>query len=138
MTNLPKKPSKLLALALGDLEKCEQDDRYVIDMQTWHITHGDGCHVCLAGAVLAQSLGCKPDEDPDFNDDYYFEALQLYALNEFRNGNIHTGFMQLDMLDMFDKSSLPASVPVCTYRYSPWLFKNQMREIVELLEGAGF
>lgn len=49
---------ELLALALDDFEKVLGDRRYAVDMGAWHErAAGDRCAVCLAGSVIAQSLG---------------------------------------------------------------------------------
>ena len=55
---VPAKISDLIQLALDDVDKCEKDGRYVIDMDNWHQPGVKKCHVCLAGAVMAQTLKC--------------------------------------------------------------------------------
>ena len=57
---LPEKLSDLLDLAVSDAIKCEEDPRYRLNMDTYHTPEKDGCHVCLAGAVMAQTMGAKP------------------------------------------------------------------------------
>jgi len=55
---LPDTLSGLLTLALDDLAKCDADLRYIVDMGSWHEPDRQGrCAVCLAGAVMAKSLG---------------------------------------------------------------------------------
>lgn len=49
--------SAVIRAALDDLAKVEADPRYVVDMNTWHGPGMGGCHVCLAGAVMAGSMG---------------------------------------------------------------------------------
>lgn len=54
---LPELPSALIRLAVKDLEACQHDKRYHINMRTWHCAEELGlevCTVCLAGSVLAQ------------------------------------------------------------------------------------
>lgn len=53
---LPDKRSSLIRLAVADLEKCERDPRYVIDMGSWIISVETTCSVCLAGSIMAQTL----------------------------------------------------------------------------------
>jgi hypothetical protein len=90
-TTLPSKPSDLIELALADLRKCEaQSDKYKIKMSEWHLPYAFGkkCAVCLAGAVMAQTLGAPvavtagprqyPENDP-----------ALVALNYLRTGDIY-------------------------------------------------
>ncbi len=94
---LPDKPSALLRLALRDLEACERDTRYIIDMQDWHEPRGDLCHVCLSGAVMTQSLAmdrfysCNP---ADFDHEL---ASKLEALDEARVGSWRRFGLQLDL-----------------------------------------
>ena len=56
VATLPDKPSELIRLALSDLEKCEGDSRYEVDMNEWHVPTQKGhvCYVCLAGSVMAK------------------------------------------------------------------------------------
>lgn len=56
MVTLPNKRSELLKLALADLEKCELNPRFRIDMYYWLISGPYHCVVCLAGSVMAQTL----------------------------------------------------------------------------------
>lgn len=65
MSILPDKISELIRVALYDLEQCERDDRYRIEMMDWHVPDEVGvedpvCEVCLAGAVMAKRLGISP------------------------------------------------------------------------------
>lgn len=59
-TQLPDKPSELIRLALKDLRKTERQFwKYKIDMDIWHsgkTSTLSRCSVCLAGAVMAQTL----------------------------------------------------------------------------------
>lgn len=61
---LPDEPSKLIRVALRDLEKCENDFRYRVDMSFWHNASEETgvCSVCLAGATLAKTMGAPPGE----------------------------------------------------------------------------
>lgn len=93
--SLPKKPSELIKLALEDLMACESDDRYSIDMLTFHALHKGmrTCSVCLSGAVMAKSLHAPFGEcvvPSDFN---FKNQNKLFALDEFRNGDIGLGLI---------------------------------------------
>lgn len=60
---LPTVPSELLSVALIDLAMAEGNEKYVVDMGAWHEPRSDGkCRVCMAGAVMAHSLKCEPDQ----------------------------------------------------------------------------
>ena len=55
---LPDYPSELLQLALDDIEVIEKDEDYKIKTSVWHDYDKDEgvCCVCIAGAVLANTL----------------------------------------------------------------------------------
>ncbi len=57
MTDLPNKLSDLLDLALVDLRRVEADPTYGVKMEFWHCKVDGCCSVCLAGAVLAKTVG---------------------------------------------------------------------------------
>lgn len=140
MNTLPDKPSELLRLAVEDLKKAEETPYYQINMGNWHQlswnweTDSSRCEICLAGAVMAFSLGTSRDrsEYPDkFPED---TRSKLLALDLFRQGGIgHAlSYIKLTLPD-----SLPASVRVAVYSINPRLFKKDMLRIANLLEGAG-
>lgn len=88
MTKLPKKLSALLRLAVEDAKKCEVDDRYRFDMTSWH-THlvwgsDSKCAVCMAGAVMAKSLGASILRD--FNPEDFEDAESLHVIDRMRVG----------------------------------------------------
>lgn len=95
-TTLPDKPSALIKLALDDLRKAERDPRYEVWMGywhtgTWHPQERTACCVCLAGAVMAGTLGAYP-ADAMFPESYDEETCgKLEALNYFRLGAVQTG-----------------------------------------------
>lgn len=85
MKVLPDKKSELLRLAVRNLEEVESmPDVYKVNMDAWHyprLDFDDKCHVCVAGSVIARTLGAKPDQvrlpyhfDPD-------DAIDLRELN---------------------------------------------------------
>lgn len=95
---LPDKPSDLIELALADLEKVEATpELYRVTMGTWYYRAKDEkhCLVCLAGSVMAQTLGCgalgshRSDwsglEPSDFQGDL---PDKLRALDYFRVGEV--------------------------------------------------
>jgi len=98
---LPGRPSALIELALKDIEQVVKKKRYGIDMGRWfHRTNqGERCTVCLAGAVMVNSLGCTPLRG-DFNItplSYGEERAALYALNSFGCGEIESGLSYMGM-----------------------------------------
>jgi len=61
--SLPKTLSGLIRIALKDEDRMFKSPMYYIDMSEWHLPAGYGpknnrvCRVCLAGAVMAGTLG---------------------------------------------------------------------------------
>ena len=87
----PETLSGLIRLALGDLRKCEQDPRYKVDMFEWHRPLNAGgqevCHVCFAGATMAQSCGLGFDknwENISFDDNWDSAHHTLNMLRQFK------------------------------------------------------
>lgn len=117
---LSDKLSDLLELALSDLEFCENDSRYVIDMQQWLV---DGCRVCLAGAVMAKTL----------NMDHVISVFDLddcgkfLAINDARVGDVYTAGRHLG------KELIGYNIPVVPYEENKELFKSQLNGLIHYL-----
>ena len=89
MKELPTQPSELIRLALEDLRACERDDRYEVYMTYSHVPVEGVCHVGLAGAVMAQTLGLPNDlriDDTDIAGYICCVEDGLRALVFFRRG----------------------------------------------------
>lgn len=158
MTQLPKKDSALIRLAVHDLELVEKDDKYVVEMGQWHqptfIDNADCfdehdvefCEVCFAGAVMAKTLKYNleyqvfPDEVGDGpNDDrfafldrirnYYFEANDLGFPDDMYIDDIRKSASSIkDFVDSMNKVK---------YDKDPDLFKKNMLAIADKLEEEG-
>jgi len=90
---LPDKMSELIRVAIVDLEKVEKlSEVYRINMSRWHVADDDSddgkvrCSVCLAGAVMAQTLGA--DATQSFRPGSFNESCKLNAIEDFRTGDI--------------------------------------------------
>ena len=135
MKQLPSKPSDLIELALQDLESVEKSPKYEVYMSEWHAyTPGaDICSVCLAGAVMAQTLKVRrkqfksPDEIKD-------KATQnaLYALNSFRLGSISHGLKTMEI--PHDKVR---NIHIPPYAEHPRKFKTAMSKMAVSLRKKG-
>lgn len=131
---LPDKPSALIRLALRDLEKCERSSKYKVEMAYWHDPNGK-CKVCLAGSVIAKTLGVKPNQQlhPDDCTDNDTRR-KLFALNAFRLGGIHGG---LDEMGIERPNTIPMTVPREFYKENSTKFKVFMRGVATMLAKEG-
>jgi hypothetical protein len=148
-SKLPDKLSDGLILALQDLEKCEQDKNYVIEMSAWHRlindpTVNDGgttCEVCLAGVVMAQTLKVpfSFDGSPNTCEGITRETRgKLWALDHARVGNINaanslwtTGAEWGTVLASDFKRS------ITPYAVNPAQFKSDMAAVIADLQSRG-
>ncbi len=131
---LPKKPSALIRLALDDLRKVERSKKYVVDMGTYHEPEYDGCHVCLAGAIMAKTL--KTPLTRTTGTGFYTEGNKLRALDYLRTGQTYEAFWELSLscqnFAKFDRD-------ICNYtNRNKNEFHKQMRELARDLEKGGY
>jgi hypothetical protein len=146
---LPNTPSELIRLAIKDLELCEQDSKYVINMVVWYMDEGEHCSVCLAGAVMAQELGSELldtclaacwDGDLEvgpFEVSKVFGAdcaSKLRALNCFGRGFIGEG---LDYLGKGGACPVERYMDVESYSVDSVRFKRDIVLVAERLESVG-
>ncbi len=130
---LPKLPSACIRVALKDLNKCRIDqEHYILNMKQWcNPTSNGKCHVCLAGSVMAQTLGHHHHHnDPDdFN---RYTKMRLFMLNDFRIGYIESGLGWLDYHD------LPLEFVEPVYRSLKKDYNlRYLRELADTLEQVG-
>ena len=94
---LPERPGALLRVALRDLRHVERDPRYEVQMGFWHTgtaqwgAGDDPCAVCLAGAVMARTLGADPGvlrRPWDYSEEV---GRKLIALDALRCGSVAAG-----------------------------------------------
>ena len=87
------RPSALIRVGLADLAQVEEDPRYRVDFAVWHRPRGwrpwDGgtvCLVCMAGSMMAMSLGADPAQE--CKPRHYPEPIRsrLEAIDDFRAG----------------------------------------------------
>lgn len=137
---LPDKLSNLLELALADLAKVEADKRYVVNMDLWHIpTYGGDiypalCRVCLAGAVIAGSLGGNIRKHlVPYNFDEKTKS-KLFAIDCLRSGMIDTAIYYMKQKR---PKSMPNNIKVADYKSSPLQWLSNMLFIIALLREHG-
>ena len=127
-------PSDLLLSALSDLAKCEADPNYRVDMRFWHKSNSiDGiCEVCLAGAVMVNSLHV-PAANSYLPEDFDHNTKNaLRALNCFREGNIWDALARLGYCTSIDYT--PRDVVAYNPDNSNLFFHSMMLIHTELLE----
>lgn len=143
---LPGQPSKLIRLALKDLEAVEKSKRFVVDMNEWFRPNGQ-CAVCLAGSVMAKtlkvstskrklkSLGLLDSWGEVIPDKFKKEMYALQALNYFRLGECGWAFRYLDLTK---GSGVPFDCMITDYHSDPEEFKDQMHQLAGELEDGGY
>lgn len=168
---LPDFPSECLKIAIDDLRKCMgQPERFQIDMSTWHKPYWPRpdkepiCHVCLAGAVMAQTMGVENKHYVEFyNANSFFviserpnsmlakidrfTSTKLSALNCFRRGFIFAGVRLFYKYDVIKRREALENlgrygIEVEDLMVEPFQepadhFLNDMDRIIFLLKSAG-
>lgn len=160
--SLPNVPSKLILIALGDLEKMERAKGYQIDMEVWHDPDPHGvvaaaqvenkdaksevCSVCLAGSVMVCSLGNK-NKNKTLSPHKFSTRLagQLEAINHFREGAVEEGLMEMklwyklspEMQAYASGSGGSGDYNIADYADNKKQFKKDMRALAERLAVVG-
>ncbi len=148
------KPNELIRLGVGCMKLVLSDERYEISMGGWHqpIYKDDNpipiiCQVCMAGAVMAKSLGCDPrlSYSPGFFEGEYVESRvysashaaydPLHAINNFREGDVWDG---LETLGLVGDVTNELDRIIVEYAASPDKFFEQMEKLADDLEAAGY
>jgi hypothetical protein len=129
-------PSRLIDIALDDLEMIEESPIYKVDMTAWHEPALWRCSVCLAGCVISTRFG-GDHFDNLYPDDFDGAARNvLVALDAFRVGDIGDGLALL-RYPAPDAYGLPLEVPIADYGHSPVQFKSDMRGLAAMFREAG-
>jgi hypothetical protein len=134
-------PSKLLRLALVDLEKCENDPLIRICMGTWlrkerYDPKATVCEMCLAGSVLYQTCGVRLAPTEGCVQDEYVNPVEedwVSALDCFRQGCITHGLQYL----IPDYEGQRLDTQITPYDVDPLMFKADMNRIITILENLG-
>lgn len=141
---LPEKLSALIRDAVDDLDKCEADPFYRIDMKQWHTPNPESglCYVCLAGAYLAKSRHYVPAFDIDQSNADPEECAafdKIAALDNIRLGQIISAVEEYYSIttDLEEEDGW-GHCYVPPYEKDPAQFKAVVRGIAERLEAAGY
>jgi len=96
------KLSTMILWALTDMEKCEADPRYTINMGSWHTPElrdeqGTVCHVCMAGSVMAQRMVRDHERDITFRSREVVNSYpQITVLDQVRMYDLEGAVEELD------------------------------------------
>ena len=130
------KLSDILELAIADLHKIEENEDYDINMGVWHSggKWGDAsglykCEVCLAGAVMANSLGAthgRCAEPYSFDDK---EKKKLFAVNDARMGFITCALANVGVASHIHKDKFPDRA-ITPHNISPEGFYLDMEKLI--------
>jgi hypothetical protein len=95
---LPNKLSALLRVAVEDVQKCEADPRFELEMGMWVVGDvgptSERCSVCMAGAVMVQRLGVATDSN-SHPEDVPEAERHLLAIDHMRLGNFVSAHQRL-------------------------------------------
>ena len=128
--------SELIQLALDDLRKVEDDDRYVVNMAVWHEPSGEKCLVCLAGAVIAKEMGANPETRVWpwlFNETI---EHKLCALDYARTGRIGMAFELLGLHS--HQEGVQFNRKITPYHIDRKKFFAEMEQLVSDLKEKGY
>jgi len=150
---LPDTLSGLIRVALADFRKCLASNDYVVDMREWHApVEGDAlCRVCLAGAVMAQTLQVPVEDEVSptrfsLSESQWGRESQLEnklrAINSLRVGEVRTAARVLLRNGLLTQARAaqvtPASVNICCYTAGPNKFFRDLEELATTLETNGY
>lgn len=147
---LPDKLSKLILVALNDLEKVEKDEKYKVDMGQWHHPplYNGPCAVCLAGAVIAKT--CKTSYKKDLMPGDFFEneVKKFNALDLVRQGEIFRALIKLGVDEKNARECQDKLWRVLNLYPKDWvnywndddkkIFKDNLRRISKFLKDEGY
>lgn len=145
---LPNKLSKLIEVALDDLDKCEQDPKYKVDMDAWHLPNSH-CSVCFAGTVMAKSLNTDRSYDVDGYDEKFTDSQwdKFMALDQARCGfwvsaiweiPVNRGEPYVEISDKIEALPLPTGTNLPEYSTDKKKFKDMMVLAAGILAAEGY
>ncbi len=130
-------------MAHGDLKLRERDERYQIDMVSWHDATTSVCKVCLAGCVISRkynepACACPSNFAPDWV--YAFLSLDCIARGGMSSALTYfesvgePSIMSPEFLKEYDEQ---LSGEYTTYAKSPVQFHSWLYKLTELLKKHG-
>lgn len=90
---LPTKLSDLLELAVKDSTTVLRKKNFKEDQGAWYCKSGRTCYVCMAGAIMANTLKLAPAKSIfDMPDGYNNDARALNSVNAMREGRFTVAY----------------------------------------------
>lgn len=130
---LPDKLHELLALALADFDIISKTPGYEVDMSSWHEADSNTgkCAVCLAGAVMANTLKVQKHISMSINDVYDSNlATKLRTLDSLRGGYVNDALAALRREQTADFSYPEPEA----YHYNPLQWRKDMDRLLAWLK----
>lgn len=146
MNTLPDKISALIRVARDDLIKCEENPNYIIDMSQWHNyqAKAETCSVCLAGAVMAQTLDLPITSHAitlfdglDQSENAKFRALDSIRKGDIVLAGIIGNFDTMAGESNFRSVEYETETAYVSYEDNPDCFKAWLIMVAEALERRG-
>lgn len=149
---LPRKMSSLIRIALRDIRKVENSNKFVIEMGSWFtpteitcktdngavISEYKSCAVCAAGSVMAFSLGASKKFNQELTpSEFTGNTSQLSAIDSLRVGEVHDASNELGIVISGDRSRFDTHVPEYD-AMEPELFHKAMTKLQTRLAKAGY
>lgn len=135
-----------ITLAMKDLQRAEKSPDYVIDMLNWHNPKSDGCHVCLAGAVMAFEFYRDPMHSHKLRDFWEVEPARtrtwkkLLSLDSARDGHFITAYDHFYGKPPSDRQTKTLRAlsdrKVVPYEWDSAKFKSDMAHAIKVLREA--
>ena len=142
---LPDEPSQLIRLAVSDARKLNRLD-YMPSSGCWHryLEHYKVCHVCFAGALMAETLDAPFGQSValehfrDFPDSILHKVI---ALDHFRVGEYAAALRQLEISQDQISYALIHLPTIEANTFSTWEefdgFLEEAEDLADVLEASG-
>lgn len=130
---LPNRLSDLIEVAVADCKKVAADKRYRFNMRKWHYAMPAAkgmrvCSVCMAGAVMAKSLGAP--FRAELGPGSFLESDALLSIDDVRTGSVGLAIARQGISRGTQKPHETTAIDAaagairsrfnCTTRRAPW------------------
>jgi hypothetical protein len=129
-------PSRLVEVALADLEWVEQQPNMRVNMRDWVVNCNGVCYVCLAGAVMYCELDAKTEGSfkKMVAESKQIDSIRS-ALNSIRVGDLYSFLYILSLGVRYDNMRKEFSeIEYESYEDNPIVFKQYLKDVAELLK----